>query len=409
MTWEPLNDFLAAPFVSNVPLSRGLAGFVLFLLLIRLLPEFARKLTLLLTSVALIELATSPFYTFLFVAYSGILYYALFWLQWSPRKTLYCRLLALLTIALFFLLKDAPFLRTPWTGPAVHAFGIAYALFRLLSVISSVGRGLPLPTDPLDYFVYQFFFPTFFQGPVEKLDEFKENLKDPEALDLRDMGSQLIRIACGSLKSWVAARFFTLDWEIYFNPPDTFSYGFLLWGFYAQAIGFYLFVSAANDFTIAGCAIAGYRLHENYDYPYFKRNLTGFWRSWHMTVARFFREEVYVPLGGSRRHLAISLLAVFLSVALWYEASPACVLWGLWHAVGLYLQKRWSVFWQRSPRVDVGILRRMREFTRTWPRSVALFSTLFTFHYVAVGWLFIAGGYPQGLRLVLRIFGISFL
>lgn len=399
-----LNEFFISPLFDHILLTKGLVLFTLFLLLIRILPDFARNLTLLLTSVALIEIATSPFYTFSFVALTGLLYYGLFWMQWSERKKLYSHLIAATLVVFYFLLRDLPALQGPWTGSNVHKFGIAYALFRLLSVTLHVGEGKPLPADPLEFFVYAFFVPTFFQGPIERLEEFRKNLLNRFQLTWAETGSHLIRIAGAFAKGWAAQRFFTLDWTLYFNYPQTLSYSTLVWGFYANSISFYLVVSAANDLTIACCAIAGYAIHENYNYPYFKKNLAEFWRSWHMTLTRFIRDYVYIPLGGNRKHLYRNILVVFLCIALWHVTSKAFVVWGLWHGLGMCGLKRWQNFWKTiEEKNQPEILLSLRLLARQWPRSTTLLSTLVTFHFVAIGWLPFQGGHPQGISMLLRL------
>ncbi len=405
-----LNDFLTSPLFDHVLLSKGLVLFTLFLLAIRFFPEFPRKLTLLLVSLVLIEIATSPFYVFLFVAFVGLFYYLLlFWLQWSPRKKEWSYLVSGLLIVFYFLLMNHPALRTPWTGQLVHKFGIAYSLFRLLSVVFEVGRGSPLPADPLDYFIYLFFAPTFFQGPIERLDEFQENLQENisevRPLSLRGTGSEIIRIAGAFVKGWLVLRFLTLDWKDFFDTPQHYSYLFLWWGVYVRAISFYLFVSAANDLTIACSALAGYRVHENYDYPYFKRNLAEFWRSWHMTLVRFLRDYIYIPLGGNRRHIFFNFLVIFLTIALWHVTSWAFLIWGLWHGLGMCVLRIWQNFWkqveqQKTPKSFYGLL---QDWSRSHPRFIYVVSNLLTFHFVAISWLPFWGGHPQGVNLFLRL------
>lgn len=398
-----LNDFLISPLFDHVLLTKGLVLFTLFLLALRYLPDFPRNLTLLLASLALIEIMTSPFYTFAFIAFTGLLYYLLFWLQWSRRKKILSYLLASLLIVLYFLFLDLPVLRTSWTGQMVHRFGIAYSLIRFLSLILDVGRGMALPADPLDYFVYSFFVPTFFQGPIERLQEFRKNLNRPVTPTWSDTGSHLIRIGGALLKGWVMMNFLELDWKQYFDYPQQYAYGYLVWGMYARAIGFYLFVSAANDLTIACCAIAGYYIHENYDYPYFKRNLAEFWRSWHMTLVRFLRDYVYIPMGGNRRHVYFNYLVIFMAIALWHVTSKAFVIWGLWHGIGMCILGWWRGFWLRVEGREEGKLRSLQLWFRRHPSLIQLLSTLITFHYVSLGWLPFWGGHPQGLSMILRI------
>ncbi len=399
-----LNEFLVSPLFDHVLLTKGLALFTVFLLLLRFLPEFPRKLALLIVSLILIEIATSPFYVFLFIVFAGSLYYALFWLQWSHHKKPISYLLAALTVILYFFLLDLPAFETPWTGQMVHNFGIAYSLIRFLSLIIDVGRGMTLPVDPLDYFVYSFFVPTFFQGPIERLQEFRENLVDLPKMVWKEVGSNLIRILGAFLKGWAALNLFELDWKQYFDYPQQYSYQFLLWGMYARSIGWYLIASAANDFTIACCAIAGYKIHENYDYPYFKRNLAEFWRSWHITFIRFLRDYIYIPLGGNRRHVSLNYLIVFMAAAMWHVTGKAFVLWGLWHGIGMCVLRLWQNFWKRVDDQKVpGTLWSWQLWARRHPTLIRVASTLLTFHFVALGWLPFFGGHPQGLSMFLRL------
>lgn len=182
---EGLNDYLTGFLIT-------LGASSVFLLLVRPLPDFARNLTILLASLAAIELFTSPFYLFGLVAGTGLVYYALFWLQWNSRKTLYCRLIALgligLSVPLFL-----------WGGHFVWIFGAVFLILRLLTVTWTVGRGRPLPSDPLEFFVYAFFFPTFFIIPLQSLDGFRANLTAERRPKLTEKGSiwQFLRIALG--------------------------------------------------------------------------------------------------------------------------------------------------------------------------------------------------------------------
>ncbi|HSA60135.1 MAG TPA: hypothetical protein VLJ37_10675 [bacterium] len=223
-----LNEFLT-----------GLGLFTVLLLLIRLLPDFARNLTLVLASLAVIEIYTTPFFTFGLVAVTGLVYYGLFWLQWNPRKAIFCRILnvglaaGLIALVIFI----------PREGAAAVFLG-----FRLLWVAQGVGSGRPLPSDPLEFFVYAFFFPTFFIGPLERLDEFRKNLTTEHrtGLSWRETGLRLGRIAVGLLKVWAVVRFLPLAGL-------------------AGVPGVYLGLSGLFD-VILGCAgLAGYRLSASLD------------------------------------------------------------------------------------------------------------------------------------------------
>ncbi|GEM_PF-2002364 len=405
--------FLNRPLWDHILLNWQLALAVPILLLLRFIPSLPRKFFLLTYSFFFIVIFTSVFYTGLFLGVSLALYYFLFWLQHQPFKKAASYALAALLVLFFFLCLDWEALRSPWTGPAVHAFGISYSLFRLLALVLDVGKGMPIPVSPLDFLNFAFFYPTFFMGPIERFQEFqKNNLSGTQSDGPRLLqGSawqkiifNILRIAGALLKGYFVARFLGFNWDQYFNYPQQLSYGVLWWGMYVRAFGFYLMVSACNDLSIACCALAGYKIHENYNFPYFRRNLAEFWRNWHMTLLRFLRDYVYIPMGGNRKHVYFNTLVIFLFIALWHVTSPAFLLWGLWHGVGMCFLIFWKKFWKRVEENPSEIfLKKLQRGSHRYPKITYGLSMLFTFHFVALGWLPFWGGYPQGASMILRL------
>lgn len=392
-----LAEFLKSPVYTGSPLTWGLTLFVPLLLASRLFAAEGRTLFLFGASLLVIELMTSPFYLFLFVGFGGLLFLTLTFVGARSYRKLVCDGLAVGLIVLYFTLMHtkAPSPESSFIGSAVHDFGIAYTLIRWLSVILDVRAGLPLPAGLPEFFCYSFFAPTFFKGPIERFEPFHQTLTHPEPLHLRDTLLFLFRIAAGCLKWWLAKHFFEMDWKTLFDAPQNFSYGQLWTGFYFLSIWFYLLVSAANDLTIAACGLAGFKISENYHFPYFKRNLSLFWRSWHMTLTRFCRDYLYIPLGGNQRHTRRNVLIVFLAIALWHVVSPAFVIWGLWHGLGMVVLLQWRKFCATQPILG--------HLSQSYPRLTYATSMLVTFHFVAIGWLPFWGGHPQGVSYFLRL------
>lgn len=398
-----LLDFLANTFVAHIHLPTRVALFSLFLIIIGLLFVSSRNFLVLLGSAGLLMFITSPLYIGLFVGVTSLLYLIFRRLEESPHRKGLSYLLAAFFVFIHFAAMNFELLHSPWTGPTIHKFGIAYSLIRLLMVVVDVGNGKKIPLKFFDYLTYLFFYPTFFQGPIERIEEFKPNLALSSPLPTKPWAQIFLRILGAFLKSWVALYFFTLDWKNYFDYPQQYSYLYLLWGMYARAISFYLFASMANDFAISFSSLGGFHLEENYNYPYFKRNLAEFWRSWHMTFTRFLRDYVYIPLGGSKRHVYFNYLVVFMAIALWHVPSLAFVIWGLWHGLGMCFLRLWKNFWRKIETKDSGYLRSLQLWMRARPRFTYSLSTLFTFHFVALSWLPFWGGHPQGLSMILRI------
>ncbi len=397
-------DFLNQPLASFFLLPWKFAVFTLFLLITRPLSFTLRKYLIVLGSLLLLIALTSVNYILLFLIFSAALYFILYQAQtWSFKKP-FSYILSLLVLIFYFLCLDWQRLASPWTGDGVHQFGIAYALCRYLALILEVGKGASLPKNPLDYFVFAFFQPTFLNGPIERYEPFRERMEKPVPFEPKIIFVQLLRILGGCVKLYLSTKAFNIDWDVYFNTPQELSYAYLWWGMYLRAITFYLLVSGANDLTIACSALGGFRISENYNYPYFRRNLAEFWRTWHMTLTNFLRDYLYIPLGGNRKHVYLNYLIVFLVIAFWHVTSMAFLIWGLWHGLGLCFLKLWRDFWKKVEQKDrPGFLRALQKTVRRFPRLSYGLSMLFTFHYVALSWLPFWGGHPQGLSMILRL------
>jgi D-alanyl-lipoteichoic acid acyltransferase DltB (MBOAT superfamily) len=159
---------------------------------------------------------------------------------------------------------------------------------------------------------------------------------------------------------------------------------------YMYALQIFFDFSGYTDIAIAAGRLLGVKLPENFNAPYLKPNLTQFWNAWHMSLTQWFRAYFFNPfvrwLRGRRVKLsAVEVLlaaqvATFVLIGLWHGITLNFMLWGLWHGLGLFFQNRWTEAtrgWFAA-----------RNFSPLARRALAVFSTLLTFHYVALGWVF---------------------
>jgi D-alanyl-lipoteichoic acid acyltransferase DltB (MBOAT superfamily) len=170
---------------------------------------------------------------------------------------------------------------------------------------------------------------------------------------------------------------------------------------YAYALVIFLDFSGYTDIAIGLGRILGVRLPENFAAPYLKPNLTQFWNSWHMTLTQWFRGYYFNPLvrwtRGTRLKTApvavllITQVTTMLLIGLWHGVTWNFVIWGVWHGLGLFAQNRWTEF--ARPR-----LAGLGEGPR---RALDVFSTLLTFHFVALGWVWFSLPTPQAALTVL--------
>ncbi|HNB51777.1 MAG TPA: MBOAT family O-acyltransferase [Anaerolineales bacterium] len=275
----------------------------------------------------------------------------------------------------------------------IRWLGFSYLAFRLVHVLKDAGTGR-VPALPLDEFVtYALFFPAYTAGPIDRVQRFVGDLKKPFRV-----GENLLpagqRLAMGVFKKFALADGLALIALSDTNATQILSPG---WGWvvlYAYALRIYFDFSGYTDIAIGLGMLAGVKLPENFDAPYLKPNLTAFWNSWHMTLAQWFRAYYFNPLTRTLRGRKLPIPAViFLTqvttmglIGLWHGVSWNFLIWGVWHGVGLFIHNRWSetfraryAAWEVSPRVK-GILNGV--------------GTVFTFHFVTLGWVWFALSQP---------------
>ena len=164
-----------------------------------------------------------------------------------------------------------------------------------------------------------------------------------------------------------------------------------LWlGCFAYALQIYLDFSAYSDMAIGMGLMVGFRYKENFNYPYLANSITDFWRRWHMSLSSFFRDYVYIPLGGNRKgkpRQALNLLIVWFLTGMWHGAGWNFILWGLYYFVFLALEKFLIPGLQRLP---------------------AFFAHLYTLVVVFFGWvLFYFTDFTQGIVVLKGLFGLN--
>ena len=179
---------------------------------------------------------------------------------------------------------------------------------------------------------------------------------------------------------------------------------------YAYAFRIYFDFSGYTDIAIVIGNLLGIQKPENFETPYFKPNLTLFWNSWHMTLAGWFRAYFFNPLTRALRSqprniplpliILIGQLSTFILIGLWHGITWNFAIWGAWHGLGLFIHNRWSDAF-RSKISSLDSRPRLK-------RLAIAASTLLTFHYVSLGWVWFALSTPdQSWKTFLNLFGIS--
>jgi D-alanyl-lipoteichoic acid acyltransferase DltB (MBOAT superfamily) len=220
--------------------------------------------------------------------------------------------------------------------------GISFYTFQTLSYTIDVYRGRLEPRrDLLDFAVFVSFFPQLVAGPIERAVTFLPQVESPRSTDPERVRSALLLMLWGFFKKLcvadqvavIANRVFTLE------APGF----FLLWvGVLAFCVQIYADFSAYTDIARGTARLLGFELMQNFDHPYVSRTPQEFWRRWHISLSSWFRDYVYIPLGGSRcppRREMLNLTSTFLLSGLWHGASWNFVLWGGYHGALLVLYR----------------------------------------------------------------------
>ena len=230
------------------------------------------------------------------------------------------------------------------TVSVVLPIGISFYTFHLISYVVDVHRGLrPALRDPVAFVAYTAMFPQLVAGPVVRYHEIADQLQQVRTHRLDDVAAGFPRFALGLVKKVVVADSLApIANACFATAPQDVTTGVAWLGALTYTLQLYFDFSGYSDMAIGLGRMLGFRLPENFDRPYSAVTVTDFWRRWHMSLSRWFRDYLYIPLGGSRGSTARTyrnLVLVFLLVGLWHGAAWTFVLWGAFHGALLVVER----------------------------------------------------------------------
>ncbi len=259
--------------------------------------------------------------------------------------------------------------------------GISFYTFMAISYVVDVSRLEITPAPWLDAFVYLSFFPHLVAGPIVRGDELLPQVRRARDSSSIDVSRAAYLIAGGLFKKIVVSSFLAAQIvDPVFGAPGAHSALETLLAIYGYAIVIYTDFSAYSDIAIGTALLLGFEFPENFDRPYSAISLRDFWQRWHMTLSRWLRDYLYIPLGGSRRgelRTAVNVMITMLLGGLWHGAGWTFVVWGGLHGGGQIVgraRRRWREAHARPA-----------EPTSAGRRAIA---TVVTFQLVCLGWVF---------------------
>lgn len=242
-----------------------------------------------------------------------------------------------------------------YTGLFPLPIGISFYTFQTMSyTIDVYRREVPAQKDIIAFGAYVSMFPQLIAGPIVKYKDVAEEI-DHRALGWRDAYDGIGRFCIGLGKKVLLANQIGLLWEqVQALPGSEMSTAAAWIGSIAYALQLYFDFSGYSDMAIGMAQVLGFHLKENFDYPYRSGSITEFWRRWHISLGQWFREYVYIPLGGNRRGLAIqirNILIVWSLTGIWHGKGTQFLVWGLYFGVLLILEKCFLLEWlQKLPK-----------------------------------------------------------
>lgn len=233
----------------------------------------------------------------------------------------------------------------------ITPIGLSFATFRAIDLLvkTYIGKFKKLSIDKILF--YGFFPPVLVVGPIIEYEEIEKAGNNPLRPDPKDILTGSMRIVWGFFKvllltSLLEPSAIILDHHQGQNTLYVWIYLFAYtWYFYLNFSGF-------SDIAIGLARLYGFTIKENFNNPFFKKNIIEFWSAWHMSLYRFARRNVFVPLGGYRQNLhLIALAGTMMTIALWHNLTASMLVFGLYHTAGLIAHRQFTA-WRLAKGID---------------------------------------------------------
>ncbi len=219
-------------------------------------------------------------------------------------------------------------------------------------------------------------------GPIEGRKNFLHQLHEEHHFDYPRVTEGLKRMAWGMFKKVVVADRMVRFVNPVYGDPTSYDGPALVLATLAFAIQIYCDFSGYSDIALGSAQVMGVKLMKNFDHPYFARSISEFWRRWHISLSTWFRDYVYIPLGGNRvskPRWAFNLLLTFLISGLWHGANWTFIIWGALHGIYFILSTLTEPIWGR-----LSAITRLDQL----PRLKSAFAMLTTLSLVTFSWIF---------------------
>ena len=276
--------------------------------------------------------------------------------------------------------------------------GLSYYTFRCIHFLMERYKAAIPRATTAELAGYLLFLPTIVVGPIHRFDDYRRDLHR-QRFDPAMLSEGAERILYGYVKIVILSNFLTEgvlgDYIAGLEDPEAQHVIYL--EIVQNGLNLYFQFSGYSDIAIGLARLLGYRVIENFNWPYLQPNISAFWRSWHISLSRWCRDYVYSVVVAKTRSPALGAMATMIAIGLWHEISLRFLLWGAWHGIGL-------IIWQKS-------LGWTTRFEQSLPETALpvlhVIKVAVTVHFVWFGFVILTAGTPaEALRTFGRLFGL---
>ncbi len=272
--------------------------------------------------------------------------------------------------------------------------GISFFTFQGVAYVVDIYRNeVPAQKKILKLALYISLFPKLTTGPIVRYKTIAEEI-DNRTVTLDDFTYGIRRFIVGLFKKIIVADTLAVIANCIFERDPYLNSVAIAWlGIVAYSFQILFDFSGYSDMAIGLGRMFGFHFIENFNYPYISKSITEFWRRWHISLSSFFRDYVYIPLGGNRKHQILNVAIVFLLTGIWHGAAYTFIVWGIWHGFFNIVEKILNKKNNKPTKANLGI---------------SIFQHVYTIIVVMIGWVFFRSpSLSHAMNYILSMFGLN--
>ena len=257
--------------------------------------------------------------------------------------------------------------------------GISFFTFQGLSYVIDVYRkNVSAQKNIFKLAMYISLFPQLIAGPIVRYKDIAKEI-DSRKVTLDDFSYGIQRFIIGLFKKIIIADTMAVIANAMFDgKPMTNSISLAWLGIFAYTLQIFFDFSGYSDVAIGLGRMFGFHFLENFNYPYMSKSITEFWRRWHISLSSFFKDYVYIPLGGNKKRVYLNVAIVFILTGIWHGAAFTFIAWGIWHGVFNLLEK-YIMAHRKSDTENIN--------NQVISFITVLFQRIYTISVVMIGWI----------------------